>query len=470
MLTAGVARAAINPPLTLAHAGWGAQSHVYAQAIETDFRVTALVLSKGGLTSVLVELDLCRLLPEQVEDIRLHVAAAVGTETQNVSVAVTHTHAGPLTTRDYDRSGAIVRNMYMGYVREQAVSAALSAKKAKEPVTVGAGYGTCSIGKNRRQLLGDGRMVTGYNEGGDTDPTVSVVRFDRESGETIASIVQYACHPTTLGYTNRLLSPDYPGVTKRVVEQLVGGTCLFLQGAAGDIGPGPEGFKDDVAAMKRIGTVLGCEAAKILLQTKADATAFRFEGVIESGASLGMWEREANNAAAPVFQVRSAIVGLPLKEQMPVEEAERLHNEYKQELERLQAGFAADDAIQAAGFKAKRASLALERSRQFYGRSEADIEVHVQRIGEAVVVGVPLEPFSAIGKKIREASPFRYTLFGGYTNGWFGYLPTGGDYPDGGYEVETTPFSPSAAERLIERVIAIIQEMKAGDLRDEAAK
>ncbi|MDF2713756.1 MAG: hypothetical protein K0R28_681, partial [Paenibacillus sp.] len=385
---------------------------------------------------------------------------AIGISPQSVAVAVTHTHAGPLTTRDYYPEGKAVRHAYMQFIREQAVKAVLRAKEGSEPVVVGAGYGTCHIGKNRRQLLDNGIMITGYNESGDTDPTVGVLRFDRANGETLASIVQYACHPTTLGAANRLLSPDYPGVTKRIVEQTVGGTCLFLQGAAGDIGPGPEGFGNHYAAVKRMGTILGCEASKVLLQSKADEQKFRFDQVVESGASLGMWVSDPKIREEVCLQVRSEVIRLPLREQIPVEEAERSYDECRLALERLQKNGGDAEEIRQAGFKAKRAGLALERSRQFYGSLETDIELHVIRCGEVVMIGVPLEPFSAIGKNIREASPFAYTFFGGYTNGWLGYLPMPEDFPAGGYEVETTPFAPEAAERLIEGVVRLLREMK----------
>ncbi len=35
----------------------------------------------------------------------------------------------------------------------------------------------------------------------------------------------------------------------------------------------------------------------------------------------------------------------------------------------------------------------------------------------------------------------RPVFFGGYANGWIGYLPTAEEYPTGGYEVELAPSS-----------------------------
>src|SRR5438128_1410007 len=80
-------------------------------------------------------------------------------------------------------------------------------------------------------------LGTGHHWGGPFDPTVAVARIDDEHGQPLATLVNYGCHPTTAGPENRQISPDYPGVVRQVVEQALGGRCLFLQGAAGDVGP-----------------------------------------------------------------------------------------------------------------------------------------------------------------------------------------------------------------------------------------
>ena len=48
-----------------------------------------------------------------------------------------------------------------------------------------------------------------------------------------AVIVNYACHPTTLAWDNRAISPDWIGAMRENVEAAAGGICMFLQGASG---------------------------------------------------------------------------------------------------------------------------------------------------------------------------------------------------------------------------------------------
>lgn len=459
MLKIGVVKANINPPLTLPHAGWGAQSHVYAEGIEADFWTRVLVISDDTATSVLVDLDVSHLTFDQAVDFQTKMAKRLEIEPESIRISTTHTHAGPLIWFDYYENSKTVRLNYLDYMLEQTVGAAIQARNQLEIVTVGAGYGQCDVGKHRRQKV-NGRMVVGIDDEGFTDPTVGTIRFDNESGETVASIVHYACHPTILGPDNKLMSPEYPGVTKQVVEELIGGTCLFLLGAAGNIGPGPEGFKTNYEAMRRIGTTIGVEAAKILLNTHTTKIDDEFERIQESGASLALWNRKRGEANDDTFKVISRWIKMPLKEQVPVEEAKKEAYEYKKKLEYLQKNAGSEEDIRAMTFKVKRSFMTLERSELYYGKTHKPIQAHFIRIGESVLIGMPVEPFSEIGAAIREQSPFLYTMFSGYSNGWVGYLPIRNEYPRGGYEVDTTAFSPDAADHLIKEIINILHEIK----------
>ena len=76
-----------------------------------------------------------------------------------------------------------------------------------------------------------------------------------------------------------------------------------------------------------------------------------------------------------------------------------------------------------------------------------------------VFVGTEGEPFAEIGLAIKTESPFPGTWFGGYTGGWAGYIPTADAYPDGGYEVDTSPFAPEAAEQLVAESLTALRDL-----------
>jgi hypothetical protein len=89
--------------------------------------------------------------------------------------------------------------------------------------------------------------------------------------------------------------------------------------------------------------------------------------------------------------------------------------------------------------------------------------VRFLKINEDIGIwSAPVEMFCEISNAIREQSPFPYTFYYGYTNGWLGYLPSEKEFKHGGYEVETVcPFTPSVQKDLTESVLGYMQgEMK----------
>ena len=56
---------------------------------------------------------------------------------------------------------------------------------------------------------------------------------------------------------------------------------------------------------------------------------------------------------------------------------------------------------------------------------------------DVAIWAAPLELFCEIAMDIRNRSPFPYTLYFGYCNGWLGYFPTKAEFAFGGYEPST---------------------------------
>ena len=68
-----------------------------------------------------------------------------------------------------------------------------------------------------------------------------------------------------------------------------------------------------------------------------------------------------------------------------------------------------------------------------------------------------MELFCEIAIDVRTRSPFPNTLYFGYTNGWFGYLPTARAFGEGGYEPQTSPFTPAAEGDLTRQMVTFLQ-------------
>ena len=57
-------------------------------------------------------------------------------------------------------------------------------------------------------------------------------------------------------------------------------------------------------------------------------------------------------------------------------------------------------------------------------------------MNDILISAMNMEVFFETGLEIRGRSPLPDTFVLGYTNGCFGYLPRGEDYPEGGWQIE----------------------------------
>jgi hypothetical protein len=456
---AGAGRATITPSLTVPHAGWGAQTHLFADGVETDLWATVLVLADGREMAAVVDVDLVAVTPEDAAAIRAEVARVLGLAREKVRVTETHNHAGPPNSHwAWMTEGAAALRRYYEQLPDRAAGAALAALKRLRPARVAAGAGESRVAVNRRERTPDGRRATGVNLDGVIDPQVFVVRIDGRDERPLAVVVGYTMHPTTMGPTNRCFSADWPGHLKRTVEAITGATCLFAQGATGNVGPGPEGYTDDARVIRRLGGIVGCEAARVYLQLQVPPKRYRHERVWESGAPLGKWVGDPLPEPGPDVRVMTRELRLPLQPQPSVEDAEAKAEAARQRLNELVSHHAPEAEVEAATFVTKRAAMTSARARAFGGRSEMPVELHLLQVGPAVFAGIPCEPFAEIGLAIKSQSPFPHTWFGGYVGGWSGYIPMPEEYPLGGYEVETSPFTPETAGRVVEGTVAALNE------------
>lgn len=88
------------------------------------------------------------------------------------------------------------------------------------------------------------------------------------------------------------------------------------------------------------------------------------------------------------------------------------------------------------------------------------IPVRILKINEDVVIwAAPLELFCEIAIQVRQRSPFRFTFFFGYCNGWLSYLPTKAAFSEGGYETMVSPFTQQAEDDFTRGVLTTLQGM-----------
>jgi Neutral/alkaline non-lysosomal ceramidase, N-terminal len=451
-LLAGVARRSTNPPPNIAHGGWGAQKHEQAEGIDMDLWVTALALSDQRTTVIILDLDIQILTNQRADQIRATVSQATGIPVQNIRASATHTHSGPVPYKSWIEKGYELVGPWFDNVARWSAEAAVEALADLQPIRLRAGRGQCHINTNRRTVTERGERFLGINADGPCDHEVLVVRLDSMDGNLLATLVNYACHPTIMGPPNRLITPDYPGAMKRVVEQAIGGKCLFLQGSAGDQGP-LQGFQADTKVYRNLGAILGHEVAKVALGLDNIPSKTKFREIVPSGAPLGMYDSEFATCSSLPLRVLNKEISVPLRDGLPERKAAAEKLEFWQSKLKLARENDDQTAITEAIYMARRADIQLRMADDFGGKTSAGVRAHFIAFGDVALVGCNIEPFCEIGMGIKRQSPFPVTFMSGYTNGRMAYMATADEWPKGGYEVENSPFGQSAADILTGQIL-----------------
>ena len=117
------------------------------------------------------------------------------------------------------------------------------------------------------------------------------------------------------------------------------------------------------------------------------------------------------------------------------------------------------EEIRAATARSTQANWQADMGRSYAEKTTVDWEMQCIRVGSVAFLSCQGEPFLEISQRILADSPFTHTLFSGYSNGAFGYLPTRQAFEEGGYEIDASPFAPDAADILVAGGLRLLNEM-----------
>jgi len=405
-LRIGVGRANITPveagiPTQLG--GYGARAGKPAEGVHDRIYVKALVFEWKGSKSALLSFDVCTVPACLVEE-TVKKVEDLGLKPENVIMSASHTHAG-IEGFSMDKRN-IAGNPHIGifdeqvlaFVAERAAMAIREADNALQPVT--AAYGSMRLpgmNRNRRQ-------------DGQTDEDLSVIRFDTMEGKPYAVLVNFTAHGTIMTENEMLVSGGWAGNMQRTVEDLLPGvTCLYTNGAEGDVSPvKPDGGSAWEQA-ERYGRRVGIAATEL-------ASALRSEPVHH-------------------FLLESRRVNLPAK-QVPPGFAEITGEEYK--VEEAQLSALIDQMF---------ASVA---------------PLFVFRVNRFMMVTFPGEPITRIGLALKNHMRDRgiaVPCVASLVNDHIGYILTAEEYNEGGYEATTSFYGPTLGPLLLDLATVFVQDV-----------
>jgi hypothetical protein len=470
----GVARCDITPPVGIYHRMWGAAAHDRAIGVHRPLTGTAMCFRalegqaiEGDDEQVLVALDHCLLWAGELQSMTTHVCQAADLDPARLVVTFSHTHAAGLMglEREALPGGELIRP-YLDELARHVARIVSEARRNAAPATLSYGFGRCALAAHRDLWDEESQQfVCGFNPAGEADDTVLVVRATADDGRLIATVVNYACHPTTLAWDNTRISPDYPGAMREVIEQATGAPCVFLQGASGELGP-REGFVGDTAVADRNGRQLGHAALAALEALPPPGTRFEYAGPVVSGATIGTWAHrplsETELAANAHWRQRQWTIRLPYRAGLPTREATLAERRDWQERET--AARAAGNAVEAAECRSmvERMSRRLVRLAGISGPA-FDLPIALWQIGPAMWLAVEGEPYSLLQTELRRRFPDTPLVVSVLSGGARpAYLPPCGLYDTGIYQETIAVLAPGALEAIIEAAAGQIEAWRLG--------
>ena len=434
-LQVGYSRILVNPVESIPMSGYGNHSQRFSRDITDDLYATCIAITgTDGNTVLLMTVDMAVGYASVTEPARNMIAQTYGVPYENIYISGTHTHSGPAI--GYTDNPAMAA--YMEQLVNWMVEAGKVALDDRAPAslftgsveTEGMNFTRHYIARDKitgqTSVIGDnfGSPISKVLEGhtSEADPTMHLVKFTREGRKDIV-LANWRAHPHFTGGTNVYnLSADFVGTFRTAIETLYPCDFAYFQGAAGNVNENSRIASEEACVEYRTyGSTLanyaiqGLENMKPVSGDSISTTQISFEASINhSFDDLYFKAKEVRVIWQTTYDSNQT---------MAVAEPYGIRSPYHA------------DAIVSN-----------------YNLPETQtINLNAARIGnELSFVTFPGEYFDMNSVYIEEHSPFDTTLFLGYCNDHYGYMPAKLAYEYTSYETDITRFAENTAEEVRE--------------------
>ncbi len=375
-LKCNIGIADITPTDSVNLAGFAARVGL-STTIHRPLKTHCLVIENDTTRVCMITNDMMEIPISMAKDLREQISRQTGIAYHHIFIHNTHTHSAPRVTGFSAEPGGTnfnFKKMFMEILVNNAVRTA-NHKAGFVPFTIETGKGESDINCNRRE------------KDGPINHDVYAVRLKDKQGKLIVSLLNFGCHPVSLGHRSRVVSTDFPGITVEEIQKEWGGEVFYFSGAAGNVDPCGPLSADTSYAQER-----GQQLADAVRQIK-------FEKLNPD----------------QTLRVLNAEVRLPFRIPEITEEAINAH---------------VDEILQWDAFGTWKNDVISWRKEILAKMANGEVKNYLSfqiasvRVGGLLFFFTQGEPFNEYQTILRESKPGTPVLFVAYTNGQNSYLPS----------------------------------------------
>ncbi len=385
----------------------GVLSKLVGQISVWKFEITKMVI---------ITIDNIGFSKLHTEQLRNEVSYILNIAKSQVMICFSHTHSAPNDDLEKD---------YFLFLCDQIKEGVIEANNNMTPILAAWGNTFGDIGVNRR------------SEQGDIDKRIGVLKIlDADTGALKLLLLRLTAHANVLKRDNYLISSDYFGSIRDLLQEKYKCYVMVTQGAAGNIAP--KYFKSEITPFDasdpkryvRSDTALEDMANEVFQQIDkiiSDINSCNVE-YIRMYSIYQQLEADVPKYDRAVEIVTEAKAAVGIDGSAWLSEVERLLNE------------------------------------GIYTQID-EIEIQYFSISNGCICGVPNEIMCEFALQASEQLGNNMFYFGGYTNGCTSYFPTEKEYNKGGYEVHwamleyykyygrVAALNPECASKLVKAVV-----------------
>ena len=454
-LQAGFCRVNVTPPLGIPIVGY--YKPRFAEGVLDELEVNALALCVEDKKVILLSVDNCGFSEPVANSYREHICEVTGLPADCVFLHATHTHTGPSTCPTYKEDLVLVAEYennpllpeYFYYLRRKLADAAVMALNDLKPARMGWAVGNApKVAFVRRFRMKDGKVRTNPGVGnpdilypiGDVDERVNVLRFDRADDSLV--LVNIGNHPDAVG--DSLISGDWPTLRRHRLETALDNVkSIFFNGAQGDVN-------------------------HVNVNAKGGDFNDTFHDFDDVDRGYGHARHMGNVVAAAVLQVFDKVNYTDVESLRTLEKTFQIPSAMPTPEEAKQAHIindlhlsGRDEELPYEGMELT--TVVAEAARMVrleHGPVSFPMNFVGVAIGSVALFGIPGEPFTGVGRGLKEAAGWDLVLPCCLTNGCRGYFPMMDAYEEGGYEARSSSFKAGSAELIVEEGCKLLDELR----------